>query len=234
MKERLEEKFLEYIEEIRERVSISNLDMIIPYIPDKYLGSLLDYFSNDTIVFIDEPKRIEERIRNTKEQFLLKYSELLQIGEVLSGHEKIRYEYDQIREKIEEKIAIVNSAILSIGNDLKPAEIVKFPTKTMQSFHNNMELLNEELNHYKYRGYKVIIFAGSEERAKGLQAALMDLGLVTSYVEDYEHEIKSSQIFISPGSINRGFEYPDIKFAAISHKEIFKSTKDSRRVKKKI
>src|SRR5690606_18677708 len=82
-------------------------------------------------------------------------------------------------------------------------------------------------------GYKVIIFAGSEERAKGLQAALMDLGLVTSYVEDYEHEIKSSQIFISPGSINRGFEYPDIKFAAISHKEIFKSTKDSRRVKKK-
>lgn len=233
VKERLEEKFLEYIEEIRERVSISNLDMIIPYIPDKYLGSLLDYFSNDTIVFIDEPKRIEERIRNTKEQFLLKYSELLQIGEVLSGHEKIRYEYDQIREKIEEKIAIVNSAILSIGNDLKPAEIVKFPTKTMQSFHNNMELLNEELNHYKYRGYKVIIFAGSEERAKGLQAALMDLGLVTSYVEDYEHEIKSSQIFISPGSINRGFEYPDIKFAAISHKEIFKSTKDSRRVKKK-
>ena len=233
VKERLEEKFLEYIEEIRERVSISNLDMIIPYIPDKYLGSLLDYFSNDAIVFIDEPKRIEERIRNTKEQFLLKYSELLQIGEVLSGHEKIRYEYDQIREKIEEKIAIVNSAILSIGNDLKPAEIVKFPTKTMQSFHNNMELLNEELNHYKYRGYKVIIFAGSEERAKGLQAALMDLGLVTSYVEDYEHEIKSSQIFISPGSINRGFEYPDIKFAAISHKEIFKSTKDSRRVKKK-
>ncbi|NLX60916.1 MAG: transcription-repair coupling factor [Tissierellia bacterium] len=233
VKERLEEKFMEYIEEIRERVSISNLDMIIPYIPDEYLGSLLDYFNKDAIVFIDEPKRVEERVKNIKEQFLLKYTELLQIGEVLPKHEQIRYEYDHVKEKIGEKIPIVNTAILQMNPNINPSLIVKFPTKTMQSFNNNMELLGEELKHYQYRGYKVIIFAGSEERSKNLQSILMDLGLVTSYVEDYDHEIKSSQIFISPKSINRGFEYGEIKFALISHKEIFKSSKDRRQAKKK-
>lgn len=233
VKEKLEEKFRGYVEEIKEKLSISNMDMIVPYIPEEYISSIMDYFKEDSLVFLDEPKRVEERVKSIREQFLSKYSELLQIGEVLPKHENIRFKYNYIKSKMEEKTYIINTAILKVSNDFNPASIVRFSTKTMQSFHNNMELLNEELNHYKYRGYKTIIFAGNEDRGKRLESTLMDLGLICSYVDNYNQEIKSSQVFITPGSINGGFEYPDIKFAVISDKEVFGGIRSSNRAKRK-
>jgi len=234
VKEKLEEKFMGYIGEIKERLSISNMDMIVPYIPEEYISSILDYFREDSIVFIDEPNRIEERVKSIREQFLAKYSDLLQLGEVLPKHENIRFKYNHIKSRMEEKICIVNTAILKASSDFSPVSVVRFSTKSMQSFHNNMELLSEELQHYKYRGYKVIIFAGNEERGKRLESTLTDLGLACSYVDNYDHDIKSSQVFITPGSINGGFEYPDIKFAAISDKEVFGSIRGSNRPKRKL
>lgn len=233
VKKNLEDKFVEIIEDIKENLAISNMDMVIPYIPDKYLSSILDYFREDALIFIDEPKRVEERISSIREQFLMKYSDLLQKGEVLSKHEKIRYEYEFIKKGIKKRRCVVNTAILKGDNTFSPSLIIKFPTKSMQSFHNNIELLSEELNHYKYRGYKVIIFSGTEERGKNLQSTLMDLGLVCSYADNYQKEIKSSQIFITPESISGGFEYPEIKFTIISDKEIFGTTKGRKRIKKK-
>lgn len=233
VKNAMEDKFEGYIEEISENLYISNMDMLIPYIPEEYLSNLLGYLLDDSLVFVDEPRRIEKRAKSSREQFLVKYSDMLELGEVLPEHEKIRFEYKYIVDDIKKRTSILNTAISKMDNEFKPKSVLKFPTKSMQSFHNNMDLLYEELNHYKYRGYKVIIFSGSEERGKRLESTLMDLGLICSYVKDITSEIKSSQIFITSESINSGFEYSDIKFAIISDKEVFGSFKESRKSKKR-
>ena len=72
----------------------------------------------------------------------------------------------------------------------------------MQSFHNNMNFLIEELNHYKYRGYKVIIFSGTEERGIKLEKILREKGLECSFVKDKNRDIKSGQVFILAGTVN--------------------------------
>jgi transcription-repair coupling factor (superfamily II helicase) len=228
-RENMEEKFGGYLEELKEKLHISNIDMIIPYIPKKYLSNILAYLKNDSIVFVDEPKRIEERIKNAKKQFLLKYCDVLEAGEVLSRHEEINYEYEDIINDIKNKICITNTALLKHENVFSPKSILTFSSKSMQSYHNNIDFLRDELNHYKYRGYKIIIFSGTKERGKRLQETLMDLNIICSYVEDANRDIKSSQIFITPGSIAKGFEYSDIKFAVISEEEIFGSIKGKNR-----
>ena len=229
----IEDKFMGYIEELKEKLYISNMDMIVPYIPDEYLSNILSYFKDNSIVFIDEPRRIEERVKTIKEQYMLRYSYVLEAGEVLPGHEDINYEYRDIEKNIRGKITITNSALLRNDPKLKPESLLRFTTKSMQSFHNDMDLLKEELEHYKYRGYKVIILSGTEERGRRLQSALMDLGLLCSFVENGNRHIKSNQVFITSGSINGGFEYPDIKMAIISDGEIFGSSKESRKGKRK-
>lgn len=233
IKANLEDKFGEYIEEIEENIYVSNMDMVIPYIPQEYVSSILDYFDHNSLVFIDEPKRIEERAESLKEQFLMRYSDVLEMGEVLPGHKNINYEYEDLVDKIKKKICILNTTIAKIDTKFNPVSAIKFATKSMQSFHNNMDLLSKELNYYKYRGYKVIIFSGSEDRGKSLQSTLMDLGTICEYSQDLDKEIKSSQVFIVPGSIHGGFEYTDIKLALISDKDIYGSIKEIRKVKKK-
>jgi len=233
IKEKIEDKFVGYIKEIEENLYISNMDMLIPYIPEEYISNILGYFRNDSIVFVDEPKRVEERVESLREQFLMRYSDVLKIGEVLPGHERINHEYDYVVDEIKKKICIINTSITKIDGKFNPVSVLKFPTKSMQSFHNNMELLNQELNYYKYRGYKVIIFSGTEDKGKTLYSALTYLGTVCNYSDDINKEIKSSQVFIVPISIHGGFEYTDIKLAVISDKDIYGSIKEIRRAKKR-
>ena len=233
IREKIEDKFLSYVGGLKEKLYISNMDMVIPFIPEEYLSSLLDYFKEDSIIFLDEPKRIEERVKNIEERFLFKYSECLEVGEVLLEHKDINYDYEDIVAHINERIHIANSPLLGYDSQFKAEDIIKFTTKTMQPFYNDMDYLKEELEHYRKRDYKVIIFSGTEERGKRLQSTLMDLGLVCSFVKDENREIKPSQVFITPGSINGGFEYVDLKLAVISDKEIFGTLKEGRRTKKK-
>ena len=235
VKQNMEDKFERYMEELHEGIHISNTDMIVPYIPEEYLSKMLDYFKDDSIVFIDEPRRVEKRIKSIKDQFLLKYSHVLESGEVLPHHEKINYEYIDIVDDIKGKICIANTALLKADPIFSPKTTLRFSLKSVQSFHNKMDFLKEELNHYKYRGYKVIILSGTEERGKRLKSSLIDLGVESIYVEDANRDIKSSQVLITPGSINGGFEYSSIKLVIISDREIYGSAKGKiRKVKKKI
>lgn len=234
MRQNIENKFKDYIEMIQEDLHISNTDMIVPYIPKEYLSSILEYFTEDSLVFIDDPRRVEERGKSIREQFLLNYSYVLEAGEVLSKHENINYEYMELIQGLESKITITNTALLKSNPIFSPQSILKISSKSMQSFHNNMDFLTEELDHYKYKGYKVIIVTATEEKGRILESTLMDLDIESVYVEDGNRDIKSSQIFITKGDIHKGFEYDGIKFAIITDKEIYGSFKEKgRRSKKK-
>lgn len=231
----IEDKFNGYIGKIGERLNISNMDMIIPYISDENLSSILNYIEDDGLVFVDEPRRVEERFNSIREEFLLKYSHAFEVGEALSKHEKIIYEYIDIVKDINDKVCITNTALLKQDLMFEPKSILKFTSKSMQSFHNNMEILKEELEHYKYRGYKVIILVGTKEKGKILHEHLMNFGLECSYVEDSNRTIRTSQVFITTGRITRGFEYSDIKFAIISEGEIYGTYKErTKGVKKRV
>ncbi|WFA07742.1 transcription-repair coupling factor [Tissierella sp. Yu-01] len=215
------EKFSKYIELLNENMYMANRDLVIPYIPEEYLSNLISYFSDDLVVIIDEPKRVEESYKNLKEDFNIKYTDLFEIGEVLPGHLNIYTEYKDLIAVIKEKQCIINSSLIKGDSNFNPLSIVNFTSKSMPSYHSKMELLKEDLVHYRYRGYKIIILSGTEERGMRLQSNLRDMGIETSFFTDRSTDIKSSQIFITPGSIKGGFEYLGIKLVIISDKEIF-------------
>ena len=234
IKENIEYKFLEILEELKEKFYISNIDMIIPYIAKENLSSLIGYLREDSLVFIEEPHRIEERNKAIEEDFYFKLGDKLEAGEALSRHEEIKFPYMEIVEYINKKNLIVNTELLKQSSTFSPESILNFSSKSIQSFHSNLELLKEELDYYKYRGYKIILFSGTEDKGRRLEETLMDLGFEATYVEDENREIKSSQAFITAGSIGGGFEYPQIKLVFISDNEIYGSRKERARKKKKM
>lgn len=233
-KETLENKFYKYKEDLVEKQFISNRDMVLPFIPEEYLTSIISYLKDDAIIYIDEPKRVEQRVKSMKEDFNLKFTDLYEIGQLLPSHVNVDYDYDYVLEDIKKRVCIVNSAILMGDDNFKPKSIHSFTTKSSQSYHNKMEILKEDIDHLKYRGYKIIILSGTDERGERLQQTLSDLGIDSSFINDRDAEIKSSQVFITPGSVHGGFEYPDLKLIIISDKEVFGAgKKKSRKISKK-
>jgi len=219
--DRLEEKFRKYIEAIKEGLNITNTDMILPYIPSDKISNIVEYFEDNSIVLVSEPQRIEEKVEELKDGFVTKYTDVFERGELLYSHDKIYHSYDQISKSIKHKICITTTAILKNSPRYNPMTLLNFTTKGMQSFHNKIEFLVEELQHFKYRGYKTIIFSGTAERGRRLENTLRENGIECLFVDDNDREIKSGQVFITQGTINEGFEYPSIKFALISDKEVF-------------
>ncbi|HLR35943.1 MAG TPA: transcription-repair coupling factor [Tissierellales bacterium] len=224
-KDNLREKFINYIGKLKENLSIVNTDMVVPYVPNKYLNNVIDYFDNNSIVLIDELDRIEEKVKEMEERFLMNFTNVFERGELLSQHKNIYFNYSLILDSLKNKICITSTSLLKNNPNYAPKVIINFTTKIMQPFHNKIDFLIEELNHYKYKGYKTIIFAGTEDRGKRLEEVLRGKGIEAVFVEDVYREIKSSQVFIIPFSINSGFEYTFGKLAFISDKEVFGKVK---------
>ena len=227
------EKYERYLELLQEESYISNIHMISPFIPDDYLGSLLDYLSKESLVFIDEPKRIEERDNILKEEIYLKTTDLLEAGEILSAHISLDYEYKELLPKILEKTVVISSTLLRASQNIQGKSIYNFPVKSTTNYHNKINLLVEDINYYKYRGYKIIILSGTEERGIRLKENLQEFEIESTFKSDRDGEIKSGQLFITTGSVRSGFEYSNIKLVIISDREIFgvqkKKTKSTKK-----
>ncbi|MDR7870949.1 MAG: transcription-repair coupling factor [Tissierellaceae bacterium] len=227
------EKYGRYLELIQEKAYISNIHMVLPFIPDDYLGTLLNYLSNDSLVFMDEPKRIEERANIIKDEIYLKTTDLLEAGEILSSHVGVDYSYKELLPEILDKTVVVSSTLLRASENIQGKSIHNFSVKSMTNYHNKMDLLVEDINYYKYRGYKIIILSGTEERGIRLKENLLEFGIDSTFSMHRTEEIKSGQLFITTGSVQSGFEYSSIKLVIISDREIFGAQKKKSKISKK-
>lgn len=232
-RETLENKFNKYKNYLEEGLFISNRNLLVPYIPEEYLSSIIGYLDKDAMVFVDEPRRVEESLNTIEENLNYKFTDLFSIGELLASHINISYSYETVLTEMNDKQVIVNSAILSADNTFKPKAIHNFSVKGMQSYHNKLNILKEDLEHLRYRGYKIVILSGTEERGRRLKENLNEMGVESSFEMKKDKEIKSSQVFITSGSIAGGFEYPNIKYIVISDKEVFGAGKSKRSKRKK-
>lgn len=227
------EKFNKHIGLLKENTYMSYRDMIIPYIPKEFIGSIFDFLKEDALVILDETKRIEKKAKDLQYNFSIKFADLLEAGEVLPAHMHIEYDYWNIIPKIKEKTILTNSTLLKGDASFRPKSIYNFSVKSMTKYHNKMEILKEDLDYYKYRGYKIIILMGSKERGIRLVETLEEFSVESTFVEDRSTEIKSNQIFITKGNIQGGYEYPALKLMVLSENEIFGVQKKSPRKKAK-
>ena len=232
-KEVMKDKFTNLKNNVSENIYIGNREILIPYIPEKFLSSIISYFKEDGLVYVDEPKRIEENIEGFFRNYEIKFENLFENGELLERHLHIFHEYENIKQDIFKRIYIENSALLTNSSKLKPKSLIRFTSKGTQSYHKKMEILKSELNYYREENYKIVIMSGTEDRGKRLKQLLMEEDINAEIKSSYDSKLEDSQIVIIKGSLQGGFEYPEEKFVLINDKDIFGAGKRKKRRKKR-
>lgn len=224
----LSEKFKAYIEKLGEHIYFEGIDGLLPYFFNKFY-TLLDYFKCKPLVIVDEPSRVLQRIDTLSFEFSETYENMLQKGEVLASQGELLYPVGEITGHMFQNKIVTFNILPRIVEHFKPLSVINFTAVTMHSFHNQLELLIEDLKLWKLRKYRTVILSGTEARGKRLVEALMENNIESLYYDVPPEDILEGQIIITKGMLNKGFEYPTIHFALVSDSEMFGESKRKRR-----
>ena len=235
--ERSKADMTEYIKNLNADVEAFNERYHFPSV-DKYISmiygripSLLDYFKADDAVFIIDPKRISERIKTFEWETGEIITEL-KMKQIIGNAKTALYRSGtEIISELAGMRLIALEMLSHTKNDFRFKHLEMMVTKTTISFHGKIEYLYEDLKKWQSDGYTVVVLAATRGRAENLCGVFNERNIKARISEDGSFE--KGEIVIIRGSGGSGYEYPEIKFALVSEREIFESrrSRDRRREK---
>lgn len=226
------------IESFNERHYFPSADKYIQMI---YGGvpSILDYFGENDIVFVVDPKRIAERAKTfewEKGEIITELAEKGVLNPSKKANRKFFLDYGEAVGKMTRKKVISLDVLTHTRTDFVYKRLETFTTKTTISFHGKIDYLYEDLKAWQEKKTTVVILASTRGRGENLEGVLRERGINARFIAPEassarDAEFKAGETVIVRGNLNKGFEYPEINFVLVSDREIFESKKSRQRRK---
>ncbi len=218
-------------ERIRERIYFPSMDKYIPYICDIYgkKPTLMDYIPNNTIVFVEEPARIAERVENRETERANTLADLYDRGIMPEICREFSISCFDALNRLEGRALVCMNVVSRSFGDVKVGQIFDIGARSLGGFGGKPELLRESIEYYRANHYKTVILAGTAERARTLGQRLEEDGIMCSYQSRLEKLPTDGGVVVCGGSLLRGFEYPLIQTVVIGNREVFGGERKKRK-----
>ncbi len=195
--------------------------------------SFIDYFDrNDTLIVLDEPNRIEEKLRVVTAEFRDSMIHRLEKGYILPSQTEVLFSDGEIYAKIGARHAMAISTLDCKLPMLDVSGHYNIGAKGIGAYNNSFETLVSDIASWKKKKYRILLMSASKTRAERLASDLRDNGVAAVYSEDNQRRLIAGEVMTTSGKLRKGYEYPDIRFAAIAEDDIFGTVKKEKRRKK--
>ncbi len=229
---RITQQIRELKETVREFAGVVNLEGFIRYFYPETESFLQFFDPGNTVVFLDEPKRLSENGDALEVEFRESMVHRLEKGYILPGQAELLYAQKEMAAYLACYRAVGLSAIDSRNALFKAERKFEITVRSMSSYNNSFEALIKDLKRYKKTGSRVLLLCGSRTRAQRLAQDLREQELSAFYSEDPDREVGPGETELFYGHVAKGFEYPLLKFAVISEGDIFGAEKKKKRKKR--
>jgi transcription-repair coupling factor (superfamily II helicase) len=195
--------------------------------------SFLDYLSKDTLVFIDEPIRIDEKCQNIKKEFNESIINRFEKGYLLKGQTEILFSIDELINKMYVFPCVLMSTLQQKKQKFDYKYNVNFSVKSINPYHKSMEILEKDLKAWSNNNYQILLLTGSKTRAERLAYELNERGIDSYFLPKLDVKIPRGKVAVCYGSLHKGFEYPLIKFVVISETDLVGKSNKRKTTRKK-
>lgn len=212
------------------------------------MESFLSYFYDDTVTlpeliegftqgksadqgvlyFMDEPLRIREQAEAVAIEFQASMAQRAEKGYVLPGQMKLLYGGEEVAARLPMGRVVTLSSMDNRGAYFPPKFKTDVNVKSVAPYNGSFETLLKDLANYKKKGYRVLLLSGSRTRAARLAQDLWDQDLTAIYSDNPEREVQPGEVLTVYGHVERGFEYPLLKFVVLAETDIFGAEKKHR------
>lgn len=186
--------------------------------------SILDYFSKDALLMIDDYARIMETNREIEreeaEWHTQKIAELRVFSEQSFGQD-----VQQLIQKEQFSTSFFSLFQKGMGN-LRFQAIHNFQYRPMQQFFSQMGLLKVEVDRWEKQQQTVVFLVSDSERAKKLEQDFRDHSIYA--VQTTADRLFTGRTQIVVETLQSGFEMPQDKLVIVTEKEIFQKINKKR------
>lgn len=190
-----------------------------------------DYMLNGSLILVDEPARVEESAQAAHTGFLSNLSQILAGGQGHACQGALLLAPTDAISRLGEGQCAMFFALTRTYGLIRPKELFRFEARPIPSYQSGDEALAEDIKSYKKSGYTTLVYAGAN--AERVHGRLMDLKAETAIAQSLKRAPVRGESLTVGEYLPRGFEYPEIKFALITEKEIFGTARKKATEKKK-
>lgn len=222
-------------EQLLEFQNLTNVEGYIRYFYEDTVTLpevLRDMGAGSPAFFLDEPARLKEQAEAVELEFRESMEQRAKKGYVLPGQMNILYSGEQVAARLLKSNVVTVSTMEGRSGFFKPDKKLDVNARNIASYNNSFEALVKDLKQYRKKGYRVLLLSGSRTRAKRLAEDLRDQELSAVYTEDPTRQVIPGEVVTYYGHVNKGFEYPMLKFVVLSESDIFGAEKKKKKKKK--
>lgn len=214
----VKETLLSEAESIRGGAMLSNIDKFIPLIYDKP-ETLFDYIDKDALIFTSEYNNISERGRAMDFRNEETVKAAFEDGVLCRGLDKYSLTFAECVDIMTSRGIVMLEGFVHGSTKIPLRKVVSFSTKQLSVWNGSYKQLEEDLNGMLTAESCGVVLAGTDKAAKNLCDSLRNDGILAQYAENLT-EIKRNALFVIPGTLSAGFEYPLEKFFVITQGHI--------------
>lgn len=207
-------------EELKEFNSTTGLDSLVEYFYDETV-SFLDYISEDSYIFVDEPEKVYDKAVTYTMHIEESMKARLEGGYVLPTQANILFDGKAIIGRIASGKCILMESLYKKAISWNEKANVNINSRSIISYKNNITTLAKDIAAYKKKGYKAIILSPSATRGKRIAKDLRDYDIEVYFSENTDRTMTPTEVMVTVGRIEAGFEIPEAKLIVIGEGDIF-------------
>ncbi|WP_085522372.1 transcription-repair coupling factor [Tuberibacillus sp. Marseille-P3662] len=217
VKEQLTEKIGYEIEQLKEEQFFQGVGKYTCFCYDQP-ATLLDYVDSNTLLVMDEISRIQEMAERLDREEAEWKTALIEKGEATTDV-TLSIEWDDFLSASRHPMLYL-SLFLRNNPNIHPQNVMNMSSRSMQSFHGQMNVLNNECQRWQKSGYAVVFLASDSQRAERMANILEDYDIKAQLVDKQSYPERGTRQII-PMPLAAGFELPEQKLAVITESEVF-------------
>jgi len=196
----------------------------------EYSATVFDYFTQPVLVF-DQPERLRERCENRFLEFKEMFSAALEHGDALPVQAELLLPYEYILARADGRTTLLTNPFLRTERDFHPQHLCQIECRNATGYQANIMELSLDLEKWKREGWQIALLAGGSARSERLKQALTSQECAAKLLSEPPQKLEQGEVVILPFAVNRGFIYPEIRFALISESDIYGMSRQRSRAK---
>lgn len=230
MTDKIREHIYRDLDTVQSGIALTNMDKYYTLAYDE-TATVFDYFGGGICV-VCEYQNCLEKAKAAISQLAEDMKILYEDGILFKRLEGFFIDIPQMLGRITSSKSVFLDTFMRSADGVKFKKLINTDVRQMSVWGGNIITLEEDLKGLTENKYCVIVLAGSEKTSPIIIKDLIEAGISAEELKA-NSQIMEGKVYIKTGCLTAGFDYPDIKCAAITQMKAMNAKGKKRKAKHK-